>query len=412
MSLGIVEIISLLMGVSGFSVGTNPTSPTPQAALEYAMPDADVIAFADIGAMVPGNYKVLTNLANQPQIKGNPELLRAVKKMVAEVEGPRGLVKSMVGIDLATDVSDVTASLKIIPKRDPEFVVAVHGKFTTATIDKVAGMAGKQSMKVGANAWFDAGDGNAVGVKNGVMLAGSISLIKDRMADAYKAPALTAGTNLGNASEVLAGKPVVAIVVGLSATARKEALAQGEGKPNFLTDLVKRHKVWSFTVHKDGIGWTWVDSGKAGLDSMEQVSQGLVDVLRAAQVAPRGFAKIVLGAVDSYKGTNKQLDELIRRKVDVMKIVETYTGDGQFKADVNKDTKSLKLTVRLTGKSLSEVMPFGGLLPVGMIGWLTVGKEAKSEAMQMPAPTLPPGKSTSPPLPPPGKKQGNAHKHP
>src|SRR5687767_14332401 len=273
-SFGIVELITLLMGISGFSVGTNPKAPTPEASLEYAVADADVIAHVDVGAIVPGNYKVLTNLANQPQIKASPELAKAVRKMVAEIEGPRSLVKGMTGVDLTTDVSDVTAFFTIVPKQDPNYLVAVHGKFSVATIDRVAKTAGKTSVKAGAGAWFDAGDGNVVAVtKGGVLLAGSATLVKDRMADAWKAPALAAGTNLGNAKDVLGQKPVFALVVNLSATARAEALANMKGQ-NLVTDLIKRHKLWSFSVFRDGIGWSWIDSSKTGLEAMAQMSEG------------------------------------------------------------------------------------------------------------------------------------------
>ncbi len=402
MSIGIVELITLLMGISGFSVGTNPNAPTPQAALEYAMADGDLVAYADIGAIVPGNYKVLTNLENQPQIKASPELAKAVRKMVAEIEGPRGLAKGMTGIDLATDISDVTASFKMVANHeDPDVVVAVHGKFTAATIEKVAKMASKQSVKVGTAVWFDSGDGNAVGVKNGVLVAGTTALVKERMADTWKAPALTAGTNLGNAVDVLNGKPVVAIVIGLSAAARTQALAMHKGQ-NFFTDLLKRHKLWSFSIHKDGLAWSWIDSSKAGLDNMAQISDGMIDIMRAAQIAPRGFAKILLGAIDSYKGTDKQIDDIIKHKADLMKIVETYTGDGQFKAQVDKDPKSFKLSVRLTGKSLSEVVPLGGLLPVAALGFVMERSAGEKDATGV----------VPPPLPPPAKKQGNASKHP
>lgn len=407
--MGIVELISLLMGISGFSVGTNPNAPTPQAALEYAMPDADVIAYADVGALVPGNYKVLTNLANQPAIKGNPDLAKEVKKLIAEVDGPRGLVKGMTGVDLANDISDVTASLRIQAKGDPDLVVAVHGKFTAATLEKVAKVAGKQTSKVGSATLLDSGDGmGAALTKNGVLVLGTISLVKERAADTWKAPALTAGTNLGNASDVLGGKPVLAVVVNMSPSARKMALEDNKGT-NFLTDLVKRHKLIAFSVHKDGIGWQWIDSTKAGLDSMAQISEGGVDILRAAHIAPRGFAKIVLGALDSYKGTNRNVDDLIKRKGDIWKIVESYSGDGNFKSQIDKDTKSLKLSVRLTGKSLSEVVPLGGLLPLGAV-FMMVGKSVESppSARMEPSPSM---KATPPPAPP-AKKQGNAPKHP
>jgi hypothetical protein len=404
MEFGVVELITLLMGISGFSVGTNPKAPTPEQALEYAVPEADVIAHVDVGAIVPGNYKVLTNLPNQPQIKANPELAKAVRKLVAEVDGPRGLVKGMTGIDLTSDISDLTAFVQIVPKGDPNWVVQVHGKFTPATIDKLAKAANATSIKAGGGAWFDAGDGNAVAItKNSVMIAGSTALVKDRMADAWKAPALTG--NLAFAKEVLGQKPVFALSVNLSATARSMALSELKS-PNFLSDAIKRHKHWSFSIHRDGIGWTWIDSSKTGLDAMAQMSDGMVDVLRASQIAPRGMAKIFLSAIDSYKG-NKQVDELIRRKADVIKIVDAYTGDGQFKAQIDKDPKTLKLNVRLTGKTLSEVLPLGGLLPIGA-GWAMFGLRAGKEVSTPPVMVSPPPA----PMPPPAKKQGSTPKHP
>jgi len=410
MSVGIVEIISLLMGISGFSVGTNPTAPTPQAALEYAMPDADVIAYADVGALVPGNYKVLTNLANQPQIKASPELSKAIKKMVAEIDGPRGLAKGMTGVDLATDISDVTASVRMKGNADPDFVVAAHGKFSTATVEKVAKIANKQSVKVGGGVMFDGGDGTGMGVtKGGVLVAGSIALVKERIADTWKAPT---GTNITAATDLLGGKPVLAVLVGLQPATQKFVLEQTKGEQNFVTDAIKRGKMAAFSVYKDGIGWQWVDSSKTGLDNMGQISEGFVDILRASQIAPRGFAKIVLGALDSYKGVNKQVDEMIKRKADIMKIAEQYTGDGQFKSQIDKDPKTMKLSVRLTGKSLSEVMPIGGMVPIGAIFFLTLSRDSASAPEAMEMPSKPSSKKESAPPPPPAKKQGNAPKHP
>ncbi len=149
-------------------------------------------------------------------------------------------------------------------------------------------------------------------------------------------------------------------------------------------------------------------NAKTGLESMAQICDGAVDILRAAQVAPRGMAKIVLGALESYKGTDKQIDELIRRKGDIWKIVDANTGDGQFKAQLDKDPKTLKLSVRLTGKSLSEVVPAGGLLPLGGFAWLFMmrGNDAMNEPASVRSSPVPP------PLPPPAKKQGNAPKRP
>jgi hypothetical protein len=404
----IVQIITLLMGLSGFSVGTNPNAPNADQALAYAVPDADFVVHFDAGAVIPNNYKVLTNLPNQPAIKASPELAKMVRKAIAEVDGFKGVAVTTVGIDPTKDISDATAFIQWVPQQDPNILVAVHGKFNVTSIDKVAKQLGKSSVKTGGGAWVDTGNGNAVGLtKSGVLLAGTSTLVKDRMGDTWKAPAVS---SMQNVADVINAKPVFAVSVQLSQAARTEITGKADKDQNFVIDLVKRHKFAAFAVYKDGIGWTWFDSTKAGLDNMQQVSEGTVDLLRAAQIAPRGFAKIVMGALDSYKGTNKQIDELIKHKADLWKIVETYTGDGQFKSSVTADPKTFKLSVRLTGKSLSEVVPLGGMLP-GLGAWFALSRDAGSPppTMQMPSPT------PLPPPPPPGAKKGNAGnagKHP
>ena len=66
MSFGIIEVITLLMGLSGLSVQNNPKAPTADVALEYAVADADIVAHFDAASVIPGNYKVLTELFNMP----------------------------------------------------------------------------------------------------------------------------------------------------------------------------------------------------------------------------------------------------------------------------------------------------------------------------------------------------------
>jgi hypothetical protein len=402
MSLGIIEVITLLMGLSGLSVQHNPKAPTAEVALEFAVADADIVAHFDAASVIPGNYKVLTSLQNQPQIKASPELAKLVRKAVAEIDGPRGLMKSMVGVDFTTDVSDATAFLRFVPKQDPSVVVAVHGKFKADTITKIAKMTGKAEVKDTGGIWVDVGDGNAVALtKSGVMLAGSTALVKERIASTWQKPALTAGTTLGSVAEVINAKPVFAVVMSLSQTARTEALANMKS-PNFLADVIKRHKLASFAIYRDGIGWSWTDNNKNGLDAMGQFSEGGIDVLRAAQIAPRGFAKMAMAALESYRGTNKQVDDLLKRKADIWKLVETYTGDGNFKAQVDKDPAKLTLKVRLTGKSLSEVLPAAGIIPLAVLGFVTGRAEATPPAQIV----APPPPRTLPPAPP--AKKGSA----
>src|SRR5689334_10026092 len=115
---GFVEVITLLLGISGFGIQQNPKAPTPDVSLQYAMPDADVVVHFDAGAVIPSNYKVLMGLPNNPGIKASPELAKMVRKAIGEVDGGRGIAKAATGIDLSTDVNDATLFFQIVPNRD------------------------------------------------------------------------------------------------------------------------------------------------------------------------------------------------------------------------------------------------------------------------------------------------------
>ena len=391
MSFGLVELITLLMSLSGFSLQQNPKPATPDQALTYAMPDADLVVHLDATAVIGNNYKLLVALPNQPQIKSSVELSKTVRRAINEVDGLKGLVKTTTGIDLTTDISDATMFVQIPPvgrQGPPDLILSVRGKFTTSTIDRIAKVAGP-ATKVGAGAMIELPPGQfpfgAIAVtKDGTFLAGTTNLVKARLADTWRAPARASGSNLAHAASVLEGRPVFSVILTMSASARKQ-IVDGEfkGQKNFITDVVTRHKVASFSMFHDGIGWTWIDSTKQGLESMAQISEGAMDMLRAAQIAPRGMAKIMMGALDSYRGTNKQVDELIKRKADLWKIVESYTGDGNFKVAIDKNPTTLRLTARATGKSLSDVVPAGMLLPGAM--FMLVGKATADTPMTMPA---------------------------
>ncbi len=392
--IGIVEIITLLLGLSGFGLTPNPKPATSDQALYYAIPEADIVAHLDLASIVPGNYKNLLALPKHPQIKASPELLKMVTKVVAEVEGARGMAKAATGIDITTDITDATAFVSFVPgANDPAFVAVVRGKLDVGMIDKIAGMSGKQATAVGGGKMIDMGGKEpSIGItKDGVLLAGTPRLVKERLNPGWKAPQRAAGATLGYAAQTIDGKPVFSISVALSNVARKEVQSKLGPKKNLMTDLTARHKSWSFSMFHDGVGWTWVDSNKAGLDQVAQMSEGWVDLMRAAQIAPRGIAKILLAAVDSYKGQDRQIDEVIKRKADLWKIVETFTGDGSFKVAVNKDPSKNSLTVRCTGKSLSEVLP-AGLLAPGAVFLFGMRSPAMSSPAVVPAQAVPPAK--------------------
>ena len=402
---GIVDVITLLLGLSGFGLAPNPKPATPDATLQYAIPDADVVLHFDAASVIPSNYRKLSALASQPQIKASPELSKAVRQAVTEIESARGLAKTMSGIDVTSDISDITAFFQI--KRDePDMVIAVHGHFSAANIEKISNTLHKPAVKLpNGSARVEVDDTKELAfAPDGVLLFGTRALIDARVQGGWKAPAHGSGTNLGYTAEMIAQHPVFALAVTLSQSSRDQAVADIGGQ-NVATDMIKRGRLATFALFHDGIGWSWIDSSKAGLDAMTDISNGAVDLLRAAQIAPRGVAKIVLGGLESYRG-NRDVDQLLAHKADLVKLVDAYIGDGTFKAKVTADPKTLRLDVRLTGKSASDVVPFAALVPMGVL--FMVGRSAdESKPMIVAPPPLPAtsGRKTTPaPAPAPKRK--------
>lgn len=412
MSFGLVEVITLLLGLSNFGLQPNPRAPTADVALQYAMPDADLVVQFDATSVVPHNFKTLMALKDQPQIKASPELAATVRRVIGDVDGGRGLVKTMTGIDLATDVSDATLFVRIIPGGKPDLLAAVRGKFSVATIDRIAKATSRPAQRIGAGAMVETGATDpAVGVtREGVLLVGPPQPVRDRLAASWRAPARPAGSNLAYAAEVIASRPVLALILTMSKTARDEASRDLDRKPNFLTDIIARHKLATLAVYHDGVGWSWIDTNRAGLDAMAQISDGTMDLMRAGQIAPRGVAKILLAALESYRGVDRNVDELLRRKADVMKIVTSYTGDGNFKVKLDKNPATLRLDARATGKTLSEVVPAGLFVPLAALGYLTARPtppppQQNPPLSQPPVHTPPPARGGPPrPAPLPGKR--------
>jgi hypothetical protein len=373
---GLADVITLLLGLSGFGLSPNTKPPTADASLEYAIADADVVVHFDATSVIPGNYRKLVDLPEQPQIKQSPELAKIVRKAVTEVDSARGLVKTMTGIDITSDIADATMFLQVkAGGRDPDSLVAIHGKFSVGELDKIATLVKKPvvKLKTGA-AWLEVDAKNAVAMTaDGVLLFGQRDLLAARTKPDWKMPSHASGTSLGYAADMLAGHPVFGVSVALSPSARDTAVAVISGESSFAADLVRRGKAWSFALYHDGIGWTWYDTTKPGLDAMTEMSNGLVEILRAGQIAPRGFAKIAFGALESYR-SDPHVAQLLDHKADVVKVVDAYIGDGTFKAKVDTDAKALKLTARLSGKSASDVVPFGVIVPMGVVGWLVMTK--------------------------------------
>lgn len=392
MGFGIVEVITLLLSLAGFGITANPKAPTADQALEYAIPDADLVVHFDAGAVIAGNYKALIALADKPGIKQSPELAQLVREVTNQLEGTRGMIKTSVGLDVTTDLNDATAFVQFGANKRanmPSFIAVAHGKFTVALVDKVAALTHKPVQKIGAAEMIEVDADSAFGVtKSNVVVAGTPALVRDRLADSWKAPARGKDTSLGYAADIIAGKPVFAVMMAMSPAGRADVMGKLGKDQNFATDLFKRHKLAAFELYPNGLGWNWIDTKAGGVEQMQMLAEGVVEIFRAAQIAPRGAAKILLAGLESYRGLDKRVDQVLAQKANVMKVVDELTGDGKFDAKIAKSGAN-RLDVRLTGKSISEVVPFSLALPV-MGSAFFVARKTDVTAMPPPAIATPP----------------------
>ncbi len=380
---GISQIFSLLLALTGFGVDANPKAPAPDVVLAHAVDDADVVITIDVAAVAPRNMKALLDLPQHPMIKGNPDLQKMVKQVVTEASGARQMVKGMVGIDVVTDISSFVVYVRANPGHDPDGFFELRGKFPADLTAKLSKMSGAPVEMIDGRAGIAMDTKAYLGVAaDGALLVGTPSLVKPRLANAWKAPARPANSALARAATVLAEKPFVMIAVHPSAGMIADASKNGDD--NFALDLLKDAEFLAMALRSDGITWAHYMKSKAGYERVGMMMEGVIELMRAAQIAPRGMAKIAVAALDSYAGKNKDLDQLIKRKADILKVVDAYSGDGQFKTTFDRDPKTRAVVVHATGKSLSEVLP-GVIVPLGVAGALMFAGAAKSSASSSPA---------------------------
>lgn len=373
------QIFSLLMALSGFGVDANPKAATADQVLEHSVDDADLIVHLDVAAVLPRNFKALTDLPNDPAIKPNKELVAMTRDVAAQATQARAMVKSMMGFDVVTDLQSITMYAKFRPDSDqPDVLIEVRGTIPTNLLQMVAKATGGTPDKTGLalpDPKFYLGV-----AKSGSILVGTTAWVKPRLADTWKAPARAAGSRGAKIAAILDEKPFLAYAIQPSAGFLK--MIEKEHGKNAFSAILGDSDLLVGALRSDGVVWATYAKSAKGFDRAALAADGAIDLMRAFQIAPRGFAKIAVAYLDVYAGKSKEIDELIKHKDDVLKIVDQFSGDGQFTAKIDKDAKTRAVVVHATGKRLSEVLPVGLLVPIGATSWLVFASGAKSPQMQ------------------------------
>jgi hypothetical protein len=391
---GFLELITLMLALSGFGVDSNKNAPTADTVLAYTVDEADVVAYLDVVAVGPRNHKVLVGLPDDPTVKASPEALALAKKLKTNVEGVRGMAKAVAGLDPVNDITSVTLYVDLAPGADPQQMAVARGTFPAKFLEKVAAVAGGTTGTIDGRTTLELDATRFMGMsKDGALIVGPKAWVEPRVDDDWKAPKRKKGSAWAAIGKRLDARPFLLVAAKLD-EATATALAKEAGEP-FVSDLISGGELAVLALHTDGVAFHWKDRSKEGIERIALATEGLIELTRAAHVAPRGFAKIAVAALGSYQGLHKDVDALIARKDDLLEIIEQYTGDGKFKVSFDKNTKARTLTVRATGKSLSDVIPAAVFVPAGLAVFL-----ATSEDGSPPPAAKPVAKPKPKPVPP------------
>jgi hypothetical protein len=369
---GLLQVIGLMLALGGFGVDENKQAPSADEVLEYAVPDADAMIHLDVAAVAPRNYDALIALRDAPAVKSSPDVLALVKKLRSNLEGVRSMGKAVTGVDLVEDIESVTVFLDLVPGAEPIRMAVARGTFPSNVLAKLAKIAGGTTGTIDGRTTLDLGDLFLGTTADGALIAGPKDWVEPRIDDDWKPAERKKGTAWATIGKFADGRPFL-LLAGKIGEADAKAIAKELG-PGFLADLVTSHELHVLALHHDGIAFHWKDRSKKHLERMELAAEGVIELMRAGHVAPRGLTKLLVAALDAYAGVTPELDELIAHKGDLTALVETYSGTGEFESSIKKDKKARTLTVRATGEKLSDVIPFAAIVPLVVIAIVSDGE--------------------------------------
>ena len=384
MTLGFLELVVLLTTLGGFGVDANPKAPAAAEVMKYAPADADFMFHADLQAIVPRNYKFLKSLPNHKLVAGREHAKKMVLGTINEIDMGVNMAKGMLGMDPINDLHSVTMWAKLPSAGQPEALIVMRGAMTDKLLEAMANMGGSRLDVEGVKAvQFNNGMAMAA-VHKGEFFLGTPGWVRARLGKSWRAVRIAANSPQGHMRKLLASKPFLMIASKPSQQAIRR-LARELPSDNVLADLVSGHQFGAVALTSKGISWTFQARNKDGYRRALMASEGALDLFRASHIGTRGMARVALAALYSYRGKVKEIDAILQHENELMSVLSAFTGNGKFKTVVDKKPKKFTVSVKATGKKLSDVLPLMGILPgIGAAVFMGMSAE-KAEAEAMPA---------------------------
>lgn len=384
MNPGFLELVVLLTTLGGFGVDANPKAPSGKDVMKYAPADADFMLHVDMQAVVPRNYNYLKSLAQNKQVAAHPGAKAMIEDAVREIDVGINMVKGMLKLDPINDLHSMTVWAKMPSGGMPDVLVIVRGNVTDALIDTAANMGGFGRVDVEGNKGAQSPDGSALMVvRKGELFLGTQNWVKPRLAKSWRAPRIAAGSPAAEMRTQLNGKPFFMIASKPSKQAVRAIMSEMPAD-NVLADLVSGHKFGAVSLTSKGMAWTFHAHGQEGYRRALMASEGALDVFRASHIGSRGLARLALSAMYSYRGKVKEIDAILQHENELMAVLNDFTGNGKFKTNLKKNAKKFTVSVKATGKKLSDVLPLMGIVPgIGAAAFMAVSGGSSSDTVAM-----------------------------
>ena len=369
-----VQFLTVLLSLSDFGVGANPKAPGAAEVTRYGAEGAELFIYVDVEAVLPRNHRALMKLPLSAGLKDAPEMREAIQAAVTQVEAVRMKFAETTGVDPVKDVRSVAVWLDL-DGAEPTGLMAVRGRFAAGWAERLQHLT-TERREVDGQTMIRLGDAAAGVTADGQLLLGTPALIEPRLGKRWKPVAAPAGSAAAVARQALAGRPIATAVLVPSAamTAMVQSATDGEKIPAaFIAG--QQHSTWS--VHHDGLSWSYAARDADGYRTALLASEAALDLMRAGHLFGRGVARAIMAGLRAQAGGEPEVQALLAREKEILQLVEQVTGDGRFKATVGRQAARRTVTVRARGRSLSEVVPLAGVLPLAGAGaWLMLGREA------------------------------------
>ncbi len=384
MGMGFLEMFLVaLMGLGGFGVQPNPKAPKAAEVLRYAPGSADVFAFLDVQAILPGTLKIL-QAAPEHELAGIfPEAREGLRALPQKVEELRSMMRSKLGFDPVADLRWVAVWVRV-DEESPSFLVAVAGA-PADVVERVAQQGGGQVTRVNGHPFFHReGKRSALGAPaRDVVLVGTPAWVKARLAGSWRPASPSKRTVAAlskGAAAALVYRPGVKLLHDIVEELHHDDERVGRA-------LLTGAEEASLTLTAKGLRWSIKTRTEEGYHLAELVSDGLVDVLRAGQPLSRAAVRWGVAALAALPPDLPQRDAVLAHRETLTKFLLGLTGDGKIQLQRKAHPKHRTIAVSATAGHLREVIPMlalGIAAGAGAGFWFLVGS---------PSPPPPPAKA-------------------